>query len=109
MPSSFFVIFERPARTLSFFHDDVAFGIDHPARSKARKNAPTVSDGVAGSRRGPIAERKRRPLWQASAALQECIGGSRASAFGGAPGRIHLLNIDAGMLLHQIDSRARAP
>src|SRR5262249_2694209 len=46
-------------------------------------------------------------LWQASAALS-IASKVQASAFRGAAAGIHAPHVDAGMLLHQVDARARS-
>ena len=45
-------------------------------------------------------------LWQASAALRN-VSSVQPSALGGLPGRIQGLHVDAGVLLHHVDARAR--
>ena len=46
-------------------------------------------------------------LWQASAAFS-MASSVQPSAFGARAGRIHRQHVDAGVLLHQVDARARA-
>ena len=78
----------------------LAFTSCAPKEWKIAPAVSTLSDVV------PRPMPKGKPaLWQASAALSEGVERPRIG-LGRCAGRIHRLNVDAGMLLHEIDARA---